>query len=383
VTSTVIYISNCQLTDKVSADWHIDFLIERSVAVEYWDIVALVREQHAERDAQNPDWLRRLRSFAEVESLLRRPDYRRALYVMLLTYGGKATRIFRLLSKYDCRMVSFASGMLPSDPAFTWRKIIAWLATPDRLLREIIGRFRASALRKLNLVRPFAVTFAAGNVALRTPHHSLRVVPINFFDYDRYVKLQASATPRILRDRYAVFLDINLPYHSDLTLTGYRHIDAAEYFRSMGRFFGLLEQAHGLRIVIAAHPRASYDPGVFGGRRLLRLHTAELVRDAEFVLSHTSTAMSYAVLFAKPIIFIYTRGMAEAYEHWFVRQIRCFADYLGAPNYNVDEIDDPGQVCVRPLSSSDYQRYKYDFLTSHASERTPTEEIVWRELTSQ
>ena len=81
--------------------------------------------------------------------------------------------------------------------------------------------------------------------------------------------------------------------------------------------------------------------------RVFRLVTADLVKDAEFVLSHTSTAMSYAVLNAKPLIFIYTDAMAAVYQRLFIREMRTYADYLDAPLYNVDEVSSARQVAVR------------------------------------
>ncbi len=380
MTRKVIYVAVVRLTDKMAADWHIDYLIEKGVPVEYWDIVSLVREEHAERGARNPQWLRVLRSFAELEGLLRLSANRQALYVMLMSYGGRMTRIFRLLSKHDCRMVNFAAGALPHDPLYKWRKIAAWLATPDRLAKEIASRLKGSALRRLRLVRPFAITFAAGNLALAGSSYAAKVVPINFFDYDSYMKARAAGGRRIVTGRYVVFLDSNLPYHSDLAFVGYQRIDPAGYYRSLNRFFGLLERAYRVSVVIAAHPRADYDSTTFEGREIHRLVTAELVRDAEFVLTHTSTAMSFAVLSAKPLIFIYTNGMAVAYERSYIRGMRCYADCLDAPVYNVDEISDARQIFVRPANLTCYERYKYDFLTSRQSESTPTQEIVWREI---
>jgi hypothetical protein len=378
----VIYVSSGRLTDKMAADWHIDYLIEKGVQVEYWDIVSMVREEHAERDARNPQWLRVLRSFSELEAMLRLPENRDAFYIMLMSYGGRLTWIFRLLSKHNCRMVRFASGALPQDPVYKWRKIVAWLRTPRGCAKEIGSRLKASALRRLKLVKPFAITFAAGDLAA-SGNNTDRVVPVNFFDYDSYVSSKASCGHRIVPDRYAVFLDCYLPYHSDLAFTGYEPVDPGNYFRSLNRFFALLERTHGIRVVIAAHPRAAYDNATFEGRQIHRLVTAELVRDAEFVLSHTSTAMSFAVLNGKPLIFIYTDGMVAQYERSLVRQMHCFADCLDAPIYNVDAISDARAVVVGRVNLMCYERYKYKFLTSRASENASTREILWQEIHAQ
>jgi hypothetical protein len=382
VIKKVIYVSVVRLTDKMASDWHIDYLIERGVCVEYWDIVALVREEHTERGARNSEWLRVFRSYDEVAQRLRLPENQDAFYVMLISYTGRLTQIFRLLSKYDCRMVRFASGALPHDPVYKWRKVAAWLATPRRCALEISGRLKAAALRRLQLVKPFAITFAAGEASMTRSGDTTKVVPINFFDYDRFIEAR-SRDRRLVNGRYAVFLDSNLPYHSDLAFCDLPRIDPVGYFRSLNRFFGLLEKAHGVRVVIAAHPRADYHDAIFEGRQIHRLATAELVKDAEFVLSHTSTAMSYAVLNCKPLLFIYTDGMAAAYERWFIREMRCFADYLDAPLYNVDQIHDARQVAVTQVNQACYERYKYTFLTSRQSESTPTHEIIWRELHAQ
>jgi hypothetical protein len=107
------------------------------------------------------------------------------------------------------------------------------------------------------------------------------------------------------------------------------------------------------------------------------------VRDAEFVLSHTSTAISFAVLNSKPLLFIYTEGMAVAYARSYLRQMHCFADCLGAPIYNVDAISDAREVCVEQVDRTLYERYKYNFLTSHESEKTSTQDIFWRAIRAQ
>jgi len=379
----VIYVSVVRLTDKMAADWHIDYLRERGVPVEYWDIVALVREDHHERGERNSQWRIVLRSFAELEARLRLPENRAALYVMLLSYAGRLTRVFRLLSRHDCRMVQFASGALPQDPAFRWRKIAAWLTTPGRCADEIASRLKASALRRLRLVKPFAVTFAAGDLALNGSSHTAKVVAINFFDYDRYMELKAAGSGRATAGRYAVFLDSYLPYHSDLPFVGYQRIDPVSYYGSLNRFFDLLEREHDLRVVIAAHPRGDFDAATFAGREIYRLRTAELVRDAEFVLSHGSTAMSFAVLNGKPLIFIYTAGMAALYERSYIRAMRCYADYLDAVVCNIDEVTDASRLCVDRVNAACYERYKYSFLTSPQSEYMATQEIVWREIQAQ
>jgi hypothetical protein len=277
-------------------------------------------------------------------------------------------------------MLTFAWGALPHDPGLSWPRVAAWARRPGRLVQEVFNRSRASGLRKLRLVAPFAVTFAAGAVARAASTYSLRVVPISYFDYDLYLKARADGGRRLVEERYIVFLDNYVPLHPDLAFSGYPRIDPARYYRSLNRFFDLLERAYGMRVAIAAHPRADYHTGTFAGRPMYRMVTAELVRDAEFVISHHSTAISYAVLNAKPLLFIHTDDIAATYAHSFMNYLRCFARCLDAPLYNIDAVGDARQIALRPVNAARYERYKYDFLTCPEAENTPTQEILWREI---
>lgn len=377
----VIYICFVRLTDKVARDYYVDFLINKGVQVEYWDVVALVREEHTESSAVHRGYLRVFRSYTELEQAVAAADNRDALYVVVLSYTGRLARVFRLLSKYRRRMLYFAWGALPQESGLNWRKVAAWAPTPVRLVREIFYRTKARFLRTVGLVAPFEIAFAAGAVSIAASGHALRVVPINYFDYDCYVRAKAYAGQRLVNARYAVFLDANLPFHSDLGFGSYPRVDAERYYRSLNRFFGELERNYGIAVVIAAHPRADYDAGRFEGRPIHRSVTAELVRDCEFVLSHWSTAASYAVLNGKPLIFIYTDEMVAKYADTLMRAQLYFAAWLGAPVCNIDQ-HDAMPLAVRPANIERYERYKYDYLTSLETEGTSTEEIFWREISA-
>lgn len=379
MTRKVIYVSFGRLTDKIARDWYIDYLIEKGVRVEYWDVVALTRAAHNERGEENPEYRRDFYTYAELEAALRASDNVDACYVMLIGYAGRFTRIYRLLSKYDCRMLLIAWGAMPRDPPYKWRKIVAALSKPVWLATELLYRAKAELLRKLRLVKPYDIVFAAGDALMGTKQYARKVVPINLCDYDQYISAQLAAH-RVIPEPYAVFLDINLPHQSDLSLCGYTPIDPIGYYRSLNSFFSSLERQFQIKVVIAAHPKADYDDATFEGRSIRRLITAELVRDAEFVISHTSTAQSYAVLNEKPLIFIYTNAMLAEYGETLIREMRCYADFLDAPIYNCDNIAGGHMVEPTKINRARYEQYKYNFLTTRESERVLTRDIFWRTL---
>jgi hypothetical protein len=377
----LIYISFGRLTDKISRDWYIDYSIDKGAIVEYWDIVSLMREEHDEYGALNPDYLHNVKSYRELEELLQRTENQGAVYVMLLSYSGRLSKPYRLLSKYNCKMVFLNWGAMPiTAPAPRWQRMIyRFFSQPVKFVRAVSDTLLGIGYRKLNIVKRFDVVFAAGRTLTSVDQYAKKVVPFNLCDFDHYSRLKLS-DERTVKEKYAVFLDINLPYQSDLAICGLPAVTAASYFQSLNRFFALLEKTHGIKVVIASHPKAAYVSDEFEQRESYRMLTAELVKDAEYVITHTSTALSYAILNLKPILFIYTDEMERIYKNTVIREIECLALYLNVYVYNVDKITDGNQITIQPPSRERYDSYKYNYLTSPESESMSSADIFWREI---
>jgi hypothetical protein len=377
----IIYISFIRLTDKVARDWYVEFCIEKGAKVEFWDVVSLVRVEHVEYGALEPDYLQVIKSYKQFETLLRLPENAGAVFVMIVSYSGRFSKPFRLLSKFNCKMVHLSWGTMPSTSAAPrWQRIIyLLLMEPIRSFDRIFDTILGIGYRKLNIVKQYEIVFVAGKVLSSVEQYGKRVVSFNYSDYDHYKQL-AITTKRLIQGKYAVFLDANAPYHSDAEIMGLKLINADNYYQSLNRFFGLLEKNYDLKVVIALNPKSNYGKEKYENRESHRLHTAELVKDAEFVILHQSSALSYAVLNLKPVLFIYTKEMMEIYKTTVIREIEGLASYLNAHTYNIDKISDGRQIILQPIIQECYDTYKYNYLTSLESESMSSAEIFWREI---
>lgn len=378
----VIYVSSSRLTDKTARDWYISYLIENGTEVEYWDVVSLVREPHNEEGELDVTYVHVLQSYSEFEILVGLKSNTDAIYVMLLTPEWRTRLPFTLLSKYNCKMVFINWGAMPTiaTPKLQ-RALHKLIKNPFVFFGLLVNSVLWMAYKKLNFIKPFDVVFAAGSIITKRDHFAKKIVPINLCDYDNYLNLK-EVNDRAVDGKYAVFLDINLPYHSDLKLTGWPTVDPSEYYQSLNSYFLLLEQKYDLKIVIAMHPRTSTLLDVFDGRKTFRMCTAELVKDADFVISHTSTALSYAVLNLKPLIFIYTREMEVLNTPTIFSEIFIHADYFNLAPHNISEFDDVSQVSVKEVNETCYDNYKYRYLTSKESEGHLSQEVFFREINS-
>ena len=379
----VIYVAWVKLTEKYAQDYYVNYLIENGVEVEYWDVVALLRQQHNEVGELDADHLRVLKSYDEFENLVQLKENADAVYVMLITPGWQTRFPFQFLSKYKRKMVVIEWGLTPVALADskTKRALTKCITDPFGFFRLLFDLLFFIVYKKLKLIRPFDIAFVAGSLISEGQVYAKKIIPFNICDYGHYVRVKSNNNC-FVKGRYAVFLDINLPFHSDLALNDMDVLNPNRYYQSLNRFFSLLEQRYELKIVIAAHPQTDADAELFGRRQVFSLSTAELVKDADFVLTHFSTALSYAVLNTKPCVFIYTDEIETLYAQTVLKEIRAQADFFESVAYNVDQIFDVSQLVIKAPNSIIYDDYKYSFLTSKVSENSLSEDIFLQEIKS-
>ena len=376
----VIYVSWAKLTDKYARDYFIDHLIANGVEVEFWDVVAFMREPHNEIGELDVDYLRVLQSYGEFENLVKLNENNDTVYVLMINLCWEVRSVYQLLSKYRCKTAFLSWGAMPAatEPILQ-RAATKLIKEPSRFFNILVKKFFLLSYLQLGLIKPFDVVFTAGSLLGEEDLPSKKKIKFNSFDYAHYLHA-LEIDNSFSCEKYAVFLDLNMPYHSDLAREGLKTVNPHDYYQSLNRFFALLEEQYEVKIIIAAHPKTNPNTSAFGDRKVYRLNTAEIVKDAEFVITHHSTALSYAVLNIKPCIFIYTNEMEELYSNSRIKEIKSFADYLDAPVYNIDKLNSPDRIVIKQPNRLRYNDYKYSFVTSKETETAKSEDIFLQEI---
>lgn len=375
----VIYVALGPLTERIAREWFLDFLIERGLRVEYWNLSRLVGGIAGEHGEKKAGCVREFDSWAALQAAAARPENAGAVCVMLMGYGGRFIPVYRLLSRYGCRMVYLTFGALPERNHRRWRVRRFEVANPWRLARRIFDKLRAVGYLRLGLVKPYAAVFAAGPMLESGAFCTEKWVPINGFDYDKFQAAKRSQE-RPATGSYAVFLDIFLPYQSDLKFEGGVRIDAETYYASLNGFFARVERIFGVRVVVAAHPKARYDAARFEGREIHSGKTAELVRDCRFAIAHHSGSVNFAVLARVPVVFVYTQPMLDLYADTRVASIRDIAGYLGARVCNIDAIAADDQVEMSEVDEAVYDKFVQTYLAGAPTEVRMTQDIFLAEV---
>jgi hypothetical protein len=203
------------------------------------------------------------------------------------------------------------------------------------------------------LSRSLDFVVVAGSVAeskcVDIAHSSAAVIRAHSFDYDLFLGEISSSPSPIFKEPYAVFLDEYAPFHPDYQLLLSKpHVLPLDYYPDLNRYFDRFEANSGLKVVIAAHPKADYDRegSPFADRPVLLGCTSELVRSSSAVLLHSSTSVSFPVLYKKPMIYL----SSTRYSHAWRRAIRLFAKELASPVVDIDKPSCPVPPVVTPSS---------------------------------
>jgi hypothetical protein len=150
------------------------------------------------------------------------------------------------------------------------------------------------------------------------------------------------------------------------------------WYPALVRFFEFLEPAACVKVEVAGHYKAAF-PAIapcFGNRSVYYGKTREMVRQSELVITIASTAISYAVLFKKPVIFIYSnqhKGNSDP-----MVDVNGFAEMLGTVPINIDDFPEDIHPYLK-VDDAKYSAYESEVLTSDPLGR-PNFQIILEDI---
>lgn len=181
-----------------------------------------------------------------------------------------------------------------------------------------------------------------------------KIVYNHTFDYDLYLKHRNEIK---LSDDFILFICQDYTNHPDLKVQGRRQVNKDKYYYDLKKFFKKLEKMFNKKVVISVHPRSdlyhnklywknfkfSYEKSLF------------LSSKASIVLTHHSTAVSFPIIFKKPIIFFTSNLINDnLVEPLRINQMASSLNkkVINLDNYNTDTIKSLSLV-----NNNDYEKY--------------------------
>lgn len=365
----IVYVFFGVLSKNLYDALNINYFIQNDIEVELVDVTSLFFNY---KNNQIFEKIICISSYKELEEYFCNNDNSHTLYNIQFHYETRFLKFFLLLKRYNCKISIFEIGYLPSPN--TNQKVKKYLKQPLEFFKRVISKIIDKLLIKLNLINlNYDIRFVSGSIPLQIVRsNSKKIVELNYIDYE-YNRDKVSTFKN--EKKYFVFLDVYLHKHPDynfLKIGNLNNFSAEKYLKNLNNFFDKIEKRFNVEVIIAAHPKSHYNENEFENRKIIKNDTVSLVKNADAVISHHSTSISYAVLNKKPIIFIYDNAIKNNFKNIYI-YIKTFAEYLHMPFLNIDleEIEIIPNVCELK-----YDNYKYNFLTTKKSEQFTNKQII-------
>lgn len=259
-------------------------------------------------------------------------------YIDLLGVGKKCLKIRRKMDGFNVKRIKLFLAMLPEvDGSKTIFSRLTIGFSKGHFLKRVLGYVARTVLFQF-LEPKIDISVYSGSICEKRFGPSAEtIIWAHSNDYQLFLDLSSEEHHFETKKKYAVFLDQNAPSHPDYSFHGNKApVTDKNYYNSMNLFFDSFEKKTGLEVVIAAHPRTSSRGKLspWGKRQAIVGKSPLLVRDAALVLAHYSTAISFAVLWRKPILQLTTREYVKSYRH---TMFLGFSKVLGLDVVNIDD----------------------------------------------
>ena len=201
------------------------------------------------------------------------------------------------------------------------------------------------------------------------------VIKAHNFDYDFFIKEKQTKLNK--KEKFLVFLDEDGTNHSDFVRLGIKpFVTADKYFPVIDLGLSEIAKSLKLNIKIAAHPRSNYNVKQIKYKHaIIENKTFELIRDADVVVAHMSTAIQWAVIMKKPIIFVTTDEIQNAfYGRSYAKQINHFATTLGSKVVNLSDVSHI--INWKDYLIIDKEKYK-KYIETYIKTKGSPEKLVW------
>jgi len=157
-------------------------------------------------------------------------------------------------------------------------------------------------------------------------------------------------------------------------------VDPEYYYACLRNAFDHVEKETGLKVVIAACPRADYSntPNPFGEREIVFYQTGRLIGESKLVLAHRSTAIGFAIMFRRPVMLIALEDAMNHINHQI--PMTAYAEALGRQVQLIDENENMLLDCSLEFDQDTYDTFMSNYVKTHNSPNAAMWEIVMDEI---
>jgi len=305
-------------------------------------------------------------------------------FVFLSLYKRIKTKfIFDAIEKKDINYAYVNVGGMPQKGKIIFEIIKFSFLFPIAAIKKILSKYN-----NLNNVgaKPKYI-FCAGRkhyVDSKKKFKNSRIIKIPSYDFDEKILINKKRLNLFKNSKdYAVYLDMgnNHPdelYPQEKYFPPESVIEYNTWYNPLNNFFKKFISCTNLDLKIAAHPRAKYKKNSIKFGKIYFNKTIELISKCKIVLVHRSTALHFAILFQKPLMFL----IADNYKSTEKRWTNILADYFNKKPINMSFVKFNKEIFYNEMKFNKkiYSDFKKDFIVDIKNPNKASYEIIFNSI---
>ena len=281
-----------------------------------------------------------------------KPDF----VIDLMFPSLKSYLIKKKFKNLKVKLIKLNLSTYPIEKINLKKKILNFFNKNKKYGGNIFTKLKNHLMIKLNSLILYDYYFIDGRIN-DLKKKKCKVIKNHSLDYDIFLLNKKNAKKKLI-----VFLDSNVISHSDYNIHSTKNpVNKKKYLNDMNDFFNKVEKKFNQKIVVAANPksRLSEIRKNFKNRKVYINNTFNLVKDAKFVMTHKSTAVSFVLSLKKPIIFLTSDELDIT---WYGDQIKYQSELLGSKLININSSNADILKKNININKKKYNKYFFNYI---------------------
>lgn len=361
----IVILSHDPLIDRIKKGFTIDELRNKGVDVTYVDLSRFFYPSIQTPYTLEESYVKKFSEEKDVLNYLATLDPSNTIFISEAVPSWKSRHIYKFLSNSKAPVIR-----------------IAIYGNSSLVKKSFIDKIRSLKLKDLCYLGLFKAYKFVNKIkiwdrVLTSNHAPEQPGGINHPDYEQFIEIMKQVPKQ---SKYIVFLDEAFPVHPEIMFWSGKNLSSlqAPYLQSLNLLFDHLEKTFNKEVIICAHPKSNYSGTEFGARKVVKGLTAEMVRQSQFILMHSSTSASFAILNDVPIVLLTSNEYQKTLTTTLQYQ-KTFASIMGLSIYDISKWR-PSINDISPLEPSKRDNYIYSYLTSRGHEQEKNSEIIYKFL---
>ena len=191
------------------------------------------------------------------------------------------------------------------------------------------------------------------------------------FDYNYFLRMTKHSYQK---KNYILYIDQNFLYHPDYYLNNSSPFVGKHFNKHIENFLINISKKNNCDYKIALHPKSLNKKNYFklSKKKCFLKQTPELIKNCKYVICHYSTAVSFAVLFKKPIISLTSKELDNV--RWG-GLIRSMSKHLNTPLFTLEK-NNQNLKLINKYDKKSYKAYLNNYVKHPKSSNLNT----WEDL---